>query len=202
MNYTKKRLAYIIFSAIAVLLTMGIIFYLSAQDGEKSSDTSGWLTDFIALIFGQAPNQDSLRTFAHFCEFAGLSFLVNNLFYAIKDKLRPLLCIILSWAYAWSDEIHQIFVPQRAFQLFDLTVDLGGIVSGALVYCTIIFLFKKIKIKNETKNHCLLENSKVKGIYLPFFNYFGILEYFIQFFDKGHNVIKCANSVVKHQCYR
>ncbi len=101
--------------------------------------------DFIISVFGKAPDQDLLRTFAHFCEFAGLGFLMGNFIFALKDKLKPLLCILLSWGYAWTDEIHQIFVPGRAFQLIDLTVDLGGIILGVAVFCAINSLIRHKK---------------------------------------------------------
>ncbi len=146
MKYSKKQKIYITFSAFCLIAVMTIIFYLSSQNGEESTNTSDWLTDLIILIVGKAPNPNILRTLAHFSEFAVLGLLVNNLFFAIKDKLRPFFCIIISWGYAWTDEIHQIFVPQRAFQLFDLTVDLGGIALGTAVFCGIILLIKKHKI--------------------------------------------------------
>lgn len=37
--------------------------------------------------------------------------------------------------------------------------------------------------------------------FLPLFYNFGIPEYFVKSFNKGHNIVKGAYSVVKHQCY-
>lgn len=142
MKYSTKRKVYIAFSTLSVIAVMAIIFYLSSQNGEESTNTSNWLMDLIISVVGKAPDPNILRTLAHFCEFAGLGFLVNNLIFAFKDKLKPFICILLSWCYAWTDEIHQIFVPERAFQLFDLTVDLGGIVLGTAVFSGIILIKK------------------------------------------------------------
>lgn len=147
MTYSKGRKIYIIISAVTLLAVLTIIFILSAQNGEKSSSTSGFFTELIEAIFGQPANEDIIRTLAHFCEFAGLGFLMCNFIFALKDKLRPFLSIIFSVFYAITDEIHQIFVPERACQLSDLAVDSAGIVLGVAVFCIIISVIYKIKHK-------------------------------------------------------
>ncbi len=81
---------------------------------------------------------------AHFSEFACLSFFVNNLFVAKKEKLYPVIACALSFIYAVTDEIHQIFVPGRACQFQDMMVDLAGIISGMAVYVVIYALVKKV----------------------------------------------------------
>jgi len=48
-----------------------------------------------------------------------------------------LIAVLLSMLYALSDETHQLFVPGRAFQVVDLVVDLGGILTG-------VWLWKKV----------------------------------------------------------
>ena len=153
MNYSKGRKVYIILSAIALAAVLIIIFVLSAQNGEESSSTSGFFTKLIETLFGQPANEAIIRTLAHFCEFAGLGFLMCNFIYALKDKLRPFFSIIFSVLYAISDEIHQIFVPERACQLSDLAVDFCGIILGVIVFCALITL--KYKVQNtKSKNKC------------------------------------------------
>lgn len=142
MNYSKGRKIYITISAILVAVVAIIIFYLSAQNGEESSSVSSSLIALIFSLIGQTFSQNFIRTLAHFCEFAGLGFLIHNLIFAIKNKLQPLFCGLFSFGYAVTDEIHQIFVPGRAFQLIDLAVDLGGIVLGTAVFCVIIIIVK------------------------------------------------------------
>lgn len=145
MNYSKGRKIYIIISAAALLAVLITIFILSAQDGQESSSTSGFFSEFIEAIFGQPANESIIRTLAHFCEFAGLGFLVCNFIFALKDKLQPFLSVLLSCAYALSDEIHQYFVPDRSCQLTDFAVDSAGIVLGVAVFCIIIFIIKHKK---------------------------------------------------------
>ncbi len=147
MNYSKGRKIYIIISAVVLLAVLVTIFVLSAQDGQESSSTSGFFTELFEAIFGQPANESIIRTLAHFCEFAGLGFLMCNFIFALKDKLRPFLSIIFSVLYAISDEIHQYFVPERACQLSDLAVDSCGIVFGVAAFCIIISVISKIEHK-------------------------------------------------------
>jgi len=146
MNYSKGRKIYIAISAISVLAVLITIFCLSAQNGEDSSATSGFFTRLITAIAGHPVEESIVRALAHFCEFAGLGFLMCNFLFALKDKLKPILSIILSCAYAMSDEIHQYFVPGRACQLSDFAIDSAGIVLGVVVF------FLSIKIIKHKKN--------------------------------------------------
>ena len=148
MNYSKGRKLYIALSAIALVAVLITIFVLSAQSGEESSSTSGFFTRLIEAIIGQPADEALIRTLAHFCEFAGLGFLMVNFFFALKDKLQPVRSILFSCIYALTDEIHQIFVPDRAFQLTDFAVDSAGIILGVGVFCVLIFLSAKCKTQN------------------------------------------------------
>lgn len=149
MNYSKGRKVYIIISAIALLAVLITIFVLSAQNGEESSSTSGFFTQLIETIFGQAASESIIRTLAHFCEFAGLGFLMCNFIFALKDKLNPVFSILFSCAYALSDEFHQHFVPERACQLSDFAIDTCGVILGTTAFCIFISLLKYMKRKKN-----------------------------------------------------
>lgn len=140
MKYSTGRKIYIAISAIAVLAVLITIFCLSAQNGEDSSATSGFFTRLVTALVGHPVEESIVRTLAHFCEFAGLGLLVSNLFFAIKNTPKPFFSIILSAAYALTDEIHQIFVPGRACQFTDWLVDFGGIILGVVVFCVLIII--------------------------------------------------------------
>lgn len=137
---TKLQKIYFYISLIIVLSLLVLIFCLSHQSGEDSTETSGWFTSLLNFIFPFELTEDFVRTMAHFSEFACLSFFVNNLFVAYKEKLNPAVACALSFLYAITDEIHQIFIPGRACQFSDMMVDLAGIVSGMFVF-TILYLF-------------------------------------------------------------
>lgn len=133
------------FSLITVVAIAVTIFALSAQNSVDSAETSGAVIGFFARIFKDEIPQEIIRTVAHFCEYAGFGFFVCNAFYAFKAKLMPVISILTSFGYAVTDEIHQIFVPGRAFQISDLAVDLGGIVLGTVVFVVICKITEKRK---------------------------------------------------------
>ena len=153
MTYSKQRKIYITLSAIAVIAVMIIIFCLSAQVSDTSEETSGSFIAWIKAFLGIDFSQEVIRTLAHFCEYAGLGFLVTNLFSACKQRLMPIISAICSWAYAWTDEIHQIFVEGRAFQLSDLSVDLCGILLGTVVFIILIKFINILKNKKHISSH-------------------------------------------------
>ena len=148
MKFTRSKI-YRIFSILALLSVMGLIFFLSAQNGEESSQTSGFIGNLLASIFKGDVAQDVLRTFAHFTEYAVLGFLMYNVLYSFNVGFAPLIGVVLSFIYALSDEIHQIFVPERAFQISDLTVDLGGIILGTTVIFLLFTIATKISLKKK-----------------------------------------------------
>lgn len=131
----------IILSWALVVACMAVIFSLSAQTAGESSEVSGWLIFIMKLNV----SQDFIRTVAHFLEYAGLSVLIFNALYQSFGYQRPLVAFIISALYAVSDEIHQLFVEGRAFQISDIIVDSLGAASGILVLILLINLVSKIK---------------------------------------------------------
>ena len=136
-----KKKAIIILSWAAVAACMAVIFSLSAQTAGESSEVSGWLIFIMKLNV----SQDFIRTCAHFLEYAGLAVLIFNALYQTFGFSRPVLSVIISAAYAASDEIHQLFVEGRAFQLSDIAIDTLGAASGVIVLIFLIKLVSKIK---------------------------------------------------------
>ncbi len=136
-----KKKAIIILSWAAVAACMAVIFSLSAQTAGESSEVSGWLIFIMKLNV----SQDFIRTCAHFLEYAGLAVLIFNALYQTFGFSRPVLSVIISAVYAASDEIHQLFVEGRAFQLSDIAIDTLGAASGVIVLILLIKLVSKIK---------------------------------------------------------
>lgn len=150
MKKSKSDIAYEAVSLTLTIALMSLIFYLSAQNATDSTHTSSFVSELIYKITGILFPQSTIRTLAHFSEYTVLGFSVSNTFFAFKNKALRLLPAAASWLYAWSDEIHQIFVDGRAFQLFDLSVDLGGIILGTFVFYFLMCIIKKITEKKKT----------------------------------------------------
>ena len=155
---TKQRKNYIIVSWILVAVCMGIIFSLSAQEASDSEALSGSFIRMIFQLLGLEFQQGVIRTIAHCLEFMGLSFLMFNAIYATwEKKITPLFAFAGTVLYAITDEIHQIFVPDRAFQLSDILVDSTGALIGVMASLIILKIILTIKERGN-------KNGSVKTI--------------------------------------
>ncbi len=119
-----------LFRRVAVLAYCAFIFYLSSRSEfpEVNQWWPAWLPE---------PN-----IFAHFFLYAGLSVVVwfdfrneNSMF---LKKRAAVAAIIFCALYGLSDEIHQLFVANRAFQLIDLAMDTLGPIA-AMTAASLIF---------------------------------------------------------------
>ncbi len=156
MNNKRLRVIF----ALCTLAIMVLIFCFSAQNADESSDTSDPITEFICSVFYE--DFDSLskatrieilenisffvRKTAHFSVYFLLgasSFLTVLTFRKITAFLRPLLSLTFCALYAFSDEIHQFYVPGRSCELRDVLID----VSGALLSTAIIMLYLRFSAK-------------------------------------------------------
>ncbi len=136
--------------SVALLLSvLALIFYMSHQNGEQSTESSGFLTIILERIFRTKLNESFVRTAAHFSEFAVLGIAAVNCIFALKGYLVPFRAIAFCALYAAADEIHQIFIPGRACQLSDFTVDFAGVVTGAFMFTLIYLVITENKKKRR-----------------------------------------------------
>ncbi len=138
----KNTKAIKIFSWILVAVCMAVIFILSAETGSQSEATS----DDVIALFGLPLSVDIVRTVAHCLEFAGLAVLVFNALYWSSERFRPFWSFAISALYAVSDEVHQLFVEGRAFQLKDIFIDSVGAaagIAGALILGKLLLMIKR-----------------------------------------------------------
>jgi len=80
--------------------------------------------------------EETLGRISHVVEYAVLTLLVFRGIYngnRISTK-NALFSMGFSMMYALSDEIHQIIVPGRAFQLLDLSLDVVVIILGLGIF--------------------------------------------------------------------
>lgn len=129
---------------ILVIVWMAFIFYMSAQTAEDSLLASGSVSDLLTRIAnglykGNIPEKVAeylqngffVRKAGHIIEFFILGILVYALLRRQGVKKSVLLSIMVCVAYAASDEIHQMFVPNRGPLVTDVLID--GIASAAAV---------------------------------------------------------------------
>ncbi|HEY3449857.1 MAG TPA: VanZ family protein [Myxococcales bacterium] len=71
----------------------------------------------------------------HFCEYAGFGLLLCRALTMGGQGLSPRAAfgaaLLLGALYGASDEVHQMFVPHREADVFDLLADVLGAASGA-----------------------------------------------------------------------
>lgn len=154
----KRKLRQVI-SHVFVLVWMIVIFCFSAQPGERSADLSGSISHLFMQIWNWVFHLDwsdvqilemtaiwdyPIRKLAHMTEFgilAVLLFIAVKYYAQINTMKRRYICAwIAAVVYAASDEFHQLFVPDRSGNLFDVGVDALG-VTIALV---ILYLLRRI----------------------------------------------------------
>lgn len=158
----KIKRARIVF-ILLLALWMFVIFIMSAQPAEQSSQLSGGIVS--SIIAAICRNFDSLtaeqqfeiihtttfivRKAAHFSEYfilGVLAFLVAISVNKYNCKIRMVLSMAFCMLYAISDEIHQYFVPGRACRIGDVCIDtVGSIVAIFLM----VILYKLIHRSGE-----------------------------------------------------
>ena len=154
-----------VFLWMLVLIWAGVIFYMSNQTATQSSDLSGsviwdmcerFYKGFLQMSSEEKADlveylQDIVRTVAHICEYGLLGILIRTAFIPYKLNHKILISSLISLSYSISDEIHQFFVPGRAYQFSDILCDTFGAVLGILAVSLICGICKKIRIKNSKK---------------------------------------------------
>ncbi len=144
----KKEKKYIYI--VPVILWMVFIFYMSSKTGEGSSAVSNPITGLIVDLFQKARHDTApavdrmtgvvevmVRKGAHMTEYG---ILMALLVLAVKKNCGK---ISAGWTYVWSaaitfayacsDEIHQLFVADRAGKGTDVLIDMCGAVIALLI---------------------------------------------------------------------
>lgn len=153
-----KTVRLILWALLIALLV--IIFLFSAQKGKVSGDTSGRIARAVLRII--RPDYENLpqaektklldktnlivRKCAHFTEYAVLAFVLYLLLRTYPLKMRVLLAWLGATMYAVTDEVHQLFVGERAGSMKDVLLDSCGAAAGvALAYLLVKWKLKKGK---------------------------------------------------------
>lgn len=128
---------------VPVIIWMAFIFYMSSKTGDGSSAVSNPITDFIVELFQKARNDTApvvdkmtgmvevmVRKGAHMTEYGILIALVVLAVKKVSVKMSAvginIWAAVITFAYACSDEIHQLFVADRAGRGTDVIIDMCG----------------------------------------------------------------------------
>ena len=153
---------------LILIADMVFIFVNSAQDSTESATTSQSVTEMVApVIVPNYKEMDSetqkqavssldvyLREAAHLLQFVPMGFALYLLLctFSLPFRIRYIeipITLCFGILYALSDEIHQIFSPGRAFQLFDIMMDTCGVTIGLIAALILNLIIAKIN-KRET----------------------------------------------------
>jgi len=128
-----------------------VIWINSLLPGDVSSVQSGFVTGIFQDVFnffGYSPDPTQLsgiiRTVAHGVEFFILGAL--TLIYGRVAHIKLPYIMWLGLAVSLIDEVIQIFIPGRAFELKDLVVDNLGFILGFVI---LIYIIRPKNIKSS-----------------------------------------------------
>jgi len=169
-------------SVILLVSWMALIFFLSNQTAEVSSDTSGGVIEFILRIFRSdydslsateqqeliAPFQFIVRKGAHFSAYGvlGIFSFFTYITYTKKSlKFRLLTIGATCLLYSVCDEIHQTFIPGRSGELRDVCIDFCGSLLS-IAFLTLITRKSKFVQQVKTgdkmkKNDLIMANNEL-----------------------------------------
>jgi len=122
------------FNWILVVVYAGLIFYMSSKPYVIPALFTGGFFERLA-------NYSIKIGAAHFLEFAILSLLLFRALHVSKIKNAAVYAVIIAVIYAASDEIHQLFVPNRVCDIIDFSFDaLGAIAVQTIGKIKLLFL--------------------------------------------------------------
>ncbi|MBR2283128.1 MAG: VanZ family protein [Ruminococcus sp.] len=141
-----------IFFAVLTAAVMVMIFMLSCEDSDDSSQRSGTVTEAAAELIVDGFDEMTrtqqldildtiervLRKLAHFSEYTLLgacaAAAAGECGLRAPEKRHRAYCVLgLCSLYSCTDELHQLFVPGRSCEIRDVLIDSSGSLTGILI---------------------------------------------------------------------
>lgn len=154
---TDRKLIALILVNLAIAI---LIFIFSAQPAAVSAPLSGSFTyNIIKPVLSMAGMTEKeitkvafnihglIRKLAHFGIYMTFGITLKLMYLRIKAKHPQLITLATGLAYAFSDEIHQLFVPGRSGELRDVLIDFSGVCTGTFILFIIFKFIQKIRRK-------------------------------------------------------
>ena len=129
-----------------VLLCLILIFYFSSENNYESMDTTIKVSRVINVEEG---NLSILRKYGHFIEFFVLEILLLSMFscFIKVDFKIYIISLIFCLLYAFSDEIHQLYVIGRSAQVMDVCIDFCGSIIGSILFIMVYYIYNEGFVK-------------------------------------------------------
>ncbi|QIB69118.1 hypothetical protein Ami103574_07200 [Aminipila butyrica] len=158
------------FKIVMPMICIGVICFIFFMSSDSYSDVKSLKISQVAYELMPVQVQEALvdrsidikkidfmmRKSSHFIEYVVLSILLLNaaIIYKIKTKDAIIYVLFLCLLLANLDEFYQGFINGRNSSVKDCLIDLGGSVSGVLLYlfCRMSQLQTKAR-KRKTGNH-------------------------------------------------
>lgn len=152
----------IVFLVLAILW-MGVIFAYSSMEGPETQAKSYAIDKFFAPFLDDEMSAEQqeyvdlidvfVRKTAHAIEYALLSIFVLGAV-SVEESIRKnrrswVLGFIVTVFYAFTDEIHQLFVPGRIGRMSDVIIDSFGALIGMAIFAIIFYIFARRNKKNS-----------------------------------------------------
>lgn len=141
------RAVKLVFFLVLSVLLMVMIFGFSSQTAVESSENSSAVTEIINEIIepiGGDATENFVRKAAHFSEYTLLGFAVYGFFRQCLKSRQKAAAVGICALYAITDEVHQIFVPDRACRIFDICIDTLGSLFGIAVYTLVLIIILRV----------------------------------------------------------
>lgn len=148
-------------SIVLVILWMGVIFYFSNQPATVSTSQSNKvihaldkisedsiLGDILQILYESKGASFIIRKSAHMISYAILAVLSFIMVYSHKTYIKPsfIYGFLITFLYAITDEIHQLFIPGRSGMIQDVLIDsLGAIIGLSLI----TLIYKLVTRRNK-----------------------------------------------------
>lgn len=151
VDFQNKKWRGRVIAYAPLFLWIGVIFYLSSQQGAMSR-TSIFIRPILLFLFPNAPEETLviyhgyIRKFAHFAEYFALAFLAFRTFSASNGflrKFRFFASFILVFTIASLDEFNQSFLASRTGSIRDVLLDTAG---GLTILMILYFWNRRSKI--------------------------------------------------------
>ncbi|MDO4944268.1 MAG: VanZ family protein [Ruminococcus sp.] len=152
-----------------------LIFWFSSNNGENSTSQSSRVVDLICRIFFPDMDQTEparqlalidilsvcVRKAAHLSVYMLLGALSFAAFFPVRRKgVRMLMAVLFTFVYACTDEIHQIFVPDRTGKISDVIIDTFGGTVGAAAVLILVVVIDAARIIRENEKLKATETEK------------------------------------------